>query len=162
MTFAPFALCLDLHVPSELTANLQLQIFLLPIDPTPSVQAGKSPQQPVMSDSNPPPPNQGGDQEPGPSHSPQVLPQAGLDIPRALQAAEELLQAVRQAQSAAQPGEPRLGNPWLGSLAEPDRFWRKTVWTTDVQRFVLTPTGTGVGDKWVLSVCGARAARESH
>ena len=38
----------------------------------------------------------------------------------------------------------------------------KTVWTTDVERFVLTPTGTGVGDKWVLSVCGARAARESH
>ena len=37
-----------------------------------------------------------------------------------------------------------------------------TVWTTDVERFVLTPTGTGVGDKWVLSVCGARAARESH
>ena len=35
----------------------------------------------------------------------------------------------------------------------------ETVWTTDVERFVLTPTGTGVGDKWVLSVCGAR---ESH
>ena len=34
----------------------------------------------------------------------------------------------------------------------------KTVWTTDVERFVLTPTGTGVGDKWVLSVCGARVA----
>ena len=37
----------------------------------------------------------------------------------------------------------------------------KTVWTTDVERFVLTPTGTGVGDKWVLSVCGARATRTS-
>ena len=23
----------------------------------------------------------------------------------------------------------------------------ETVWTTDVERFVLTPTGTGVGDK---------------
>ena len=41
-----------------------------------------------------------------------------------------------------------------------------TVWTTDVERFVLTPTGTGVGDKWVPSVCGAHtsiaAAHESH
>ena len=49
------------------------------------------------------------------------------------------------------------------SLAEPDRSGGGgggggTVWTTDVERFALTPTGTGVGDKWVLSVCGARAA----
>ena len=56
------------------------------------------------------------------------------------------------------------------SLTEPDRLGGGggggggggTVWTTDVERFVLTPTGTWVGDKWVLSVCGARAARESH
>ena len=38
----------------------------------------------------------------------------------------------------------------------------KTVWTTDVERFVLTPTGTGVGDKWVLSVCSARAAHKRY
>ena len=38
----------------------------------------------------------------------------------------------------------------------------KKVWTTDVEGFVLTPTGTGVGDKWVLNVCGARAARAAR
>ena len=45
------------------------------------------------------------------------------------------------------------------SLAEPDRSGGGGGGgTTDVERFALTPTGTGVGDKWVLSVCGARAA----
>ena len=48
--------------------------------------------------------------------------------------------------------------PHPASLAEPDRSGGGTVWTTDVERFVLTPTGTGVGDKWVLSVCGARTS----